>query len=249
VTTPAGNGEVGDAVDVGEAVNVVRPGPAPEAVVATNGHHPDTALAVVAPAAPEGPGDPGPPDLRYVAVGAVLVAGGRVARLARGAVGASTAVARPAMTLAGALVPGPVRAAAVDGARRLEGNGRSTVRSAAQGTARAAEAVADRFGDDPLVLRLVHQIVGHVQWQVIDEILPAVLERLATEPEQVRDIVQGQSWGMVEEVTEAARTRAVAGDEVVDRLVARLLRRRPQSRDASGTAGGVARADGQAPPR
>jgi hypothetical protein len=56
-------------------------------------------------------------------------------------------------------------------------------------------------------------------------VLPIVLDRLAKEPEQIRVIVQGQSIGMVEEITRAARERATNGDDAVDRFVSNLLRR------------------------
>ena len=57
-----------------------------------------------------------------------------------------------------------------------------------------------------------------------------VLDRLAADPDQVRAIVRGQSRGMVDEATHVARSRAVSGDEIVDRLAARILRRQPSRR-------------------
>ena len=75
----------------------------------------------------------------------------------------------------------------------------------------------------PLVLRIVEEL----QWRVVDDVLPVVLERLADDPDSVRSIVQGQSLSMIDDVTTTARSRVVAADDAVDRLMARLLRRSP----------------------
>jgi len=158
------------------------------------------------------------PDLRYVAVGALVTTGSRLAGLAGTAAGAARAVAEPVTTRAIALLPAQVRASVIDAVAELERQGAATARSGTEATARFADAVADRLAREPLLLRFIGDMV--------DFVLPAVLERLADEPDQVRAIIKGQSRGMVEELADSARGRAASGDEVVDRLVDRLLRRR-----------------------
>ena len=191
------------------------------------------------------------PDLRYVAAGAVVAGGRRFARLAATAAGATQAVARPAAAVAVSVVPVPLRHAVLDGAAGLEQQGRSAARSGAEAAAQLAAAVGDRLARDPLLLRFVGDVVEHVQGQVIETFLPAVLERLASEPDQVRELIAGQSLGMAEELRGTARARAVAGDEAVDRLMARLLRRPARRRDAPErrVRGDGAAADGPRPER
>ena len=171
-------------------------------------------------------------DLRYVVLGAIGVIQERLAHLARGATGATHAVFRPVVTTALPVIPASVREVGVSTVRQLDEHGRSVATATAEEASRIAEAFADRLGQEPIVLHIIDRVVDHVQWRVVDAVLPVVLERLAAEPEQVRNIVQGQSRGMVEELTQTARARAVAGDEAVDRFFARLLRRRPVGRDA-----------------
>lgn len=170
-------------------------------------------------------------ELGYVAAGALATGGRRFARLAGSAAGVTRAAIEPVAAAAFSLVPGRVREAVLDTAAGLEQEGRTTVMSGAEATARLADALADRLARDPLLLRFVGDIIEHLQWRVVDAVLPAVLDRLAAEPDQVRDIVSGQSRGMAVELADTARARAAAGDEAVDRLVARLLRRPSRRRD------------------
>ena len=189
------------------------------------------------------------PELGYVAAGALATGGRRFARLAGSAAGVTRAVIEPVAAAAFSLVPGRVRGAVLDTAASLEQEGRATVMSGAEATAQLAEALADRLARDPLLLRFVGDIIEHLQWRVVDAVLPAVLDRLAAEPDQVRDIVYGQSRGMAVELADTARARAAAGDEAVDRLVARLLRRPSRRRDTPErrVPGAVPPADGPRP--
>ena len=191
------------------------------------------------------PGDGRRPDLRYVAVGALITTGSRLAGLAGTAAGAARAVGEPVATRAFALLPGSVQDSVVGAVAELERQGVAAARSGTEATARFAGAVADRLARDPLLLRFVGDIVEHIQYRVVDAVLPAVLERLTDEPDQVRAIVYGQSRGMVEELADSARGKAAAGDEVVDRLVDRLLRRRRSPDQQVRIV--VAPADGPAP--
>jgi hypothetical protein len=183
------------------------------------------------------PGDGRRPDLRYVAIGALITTGSRLAGLAGTAAGAARAAAEPAATRAFALLPRSAQAAVVGAVAELERQGVAAARSGTEATVRFADAVADRLAREPLLLRFIGD--------VIDGVLPAVLERLADEPDQVRAIIYGQSRGMVEELADSARGKAAEGDEVVDRLVARLLRRRRSPDPPVRIV--VASADGQAP--
>lgn len=188
------------------------------------------------------------PDLRYVAAGALVAGGRRFARLAGTAAGATQAVARPVAAGAFSLVPAPLRHAVLDTAADLEQHGRWAARSGADAAAQLAAAVGDRLARDPLMVRFVGDLVEQMQERAIDTFLPAVLDRLS-ESDQVREIIAGQSRGMAEELTGTARARAVAGDEAVDRLMARLLRRPARRRDAPErpVRGDVAPADGSRP--
>lgn len=185
------------------------------------------------------PGEPrtgdgqGGPDLRYVALGALCMTEDRIRGVARAAAGVTRAVGASVAGVALPLVPAPLRRCAASVVRALDEHGRTASAAGTDEVERLAEALSEVVGRDPNVLRLVEEIVDRIQWRVVDTILPVVLERLAAEPEQVRAIVQGQSRGMVDELTTTVRSRAETGDEAVDRLVARLLHRRPTRPDVA----------------
>lgn len=170
--------------------------------------------------------DRGRPDPRFVALGAFCAIEGRLGGAVRAAADVARAIGAPVADAALPLVPGSVRRAVAGVVRDLDEEGRSASVAGTAIAERLAEEIADRLGRDPNVLRLVEEIVERIQWQVVDTVLPVVLDRLAADPDQVRAIVQGQSRGMVDELTTTVRSRAVTGDVAVDRIVARLLRRR-----------------------
>jgi hypothetical protein len=179
---------------------------------------------------------------RFVAIGAVCATEQQLARLARSAAGAARAAraaAAPAATMATTVAvvvtPQSVRRTVGDAVRQLDAQGRAAATSSSGGAARVVDTLADRLGRDPALLHFVDRVVEHVQWRVVDAVLPAVLERLAADPDRLREIVQGQSRGMADELTQAARSRAAAGDEAVDRLLARVFRRRTASDVASAS--------------
>jgi hypothetical protein len=171
------------------------------------------------------------PDLRRVVLGAACVTEDRLRDVARAATSAVRAVGGPVARLSLPLVPVPLRRTVARVVRDLDAQGQSAAVAGTEEVERLARALFEAVGRDPNLLRLVEELVNDIQWQVVDEILPVVLERLAAEPAQVRAIVQGQSQGMVDELTTSVRSRAVTGDEAVDRFVARILRRRPASPD------------------
>ncbi|HEX6423610.1 MAG TPA: hypothetical protein VFZ79_09035 [Acidimicrobiales bacterium] len=172
------------------------------------------------------------PDPRFVALGALCIVEERLGGVARTAAGMTRAVSAPVVDAVLPLVPRSVRRAVVGVVRNLDVEGRAASAAGTATAERLAEQIADHLGRDPNVLRLVEEIVERIQWQVVDTVLPVVLERLAAEPDQVRAIVQGQSRGMVDELTTTVRSRSMTGDEAVDRIVARLLRRRPTRPEA-----------------
>ncbi len=98
---------------------------------------------------------------------------------------------------------------------RAEQGARSLIRSA------TAAVAADRD-----VGRMVRDLAGAQLDPLIDQALPLVLDRLAEQPAAVRRIVQDQSAGIAAEARETARQSARRGDDTVDALVGRLLRRR-----------------------
>jgi hypothetical protein len=133
-----------------------------------------------------------------------------------------------------ALTPAPVRGWARLLVGRLDERGRAAAGAVAEQGTRLATDLAARAVREPAVMRIVDDVVGRVQWQVVDAVLPVVLDRLAAEPDQVRRIVQDQSVGIAQELADTAGARAVSGDEAVDRLFARLLRRQPPRPRAAG---------------
>jgi hypothetical protein len=76
------------------------------------------------------------------------------------------------------------------------------------------------------VTRLVHDIASAQLEPLIDEALPIVFAQVAEQPEEVRRIVQDQSRGIASEARDTARHGAHRGDDAVDSVVNRLLRRR-----------------------
>ena len=150
-------------------------------------------------------------DLGYLALGALVVLEERAMSAAKLGLRAANEVGRPLGSLATRLLPPVVRQPVDDLARRLEARGRALVATASGEAERVGEELVDAVAQHPLMLRAVTQIVDRVIWDVVDEVLPVVLERIATNPEQVREIVQGQSRGMVEEAradgTHASRAR------------------------------------------
>jgi hypothetical protein len=163
------------------------------------------------------------PDLRYVALGAASELADRM----RAVAGGGRILLGPAAWL-GRRAPAPLRRTVGDAVRRLDEQGRATAAAGTGQVTHLAEALAGDLAHEPLVVETIEEIIAQVQWHVVDDLLPAVLERLAADPEQVRAIVQGQSRGMAEELARTARNRAVEGDEAVDRVLARVLHRATQ---------------------
>jgi hypothetical protein len=158
-----------------------------------------------------------------MALGAVVSAGERVAGSAIKAGELGAAVAGPLRALGRSSLFSPLAGAL----RELEERGR---REAAAGVAEAAatlDTVMGRVAQSGAVVGMVNDIIDAVLWPIVDEVLPAVLERLAEDPEPVQALVLGNSSRMIEDFAGAARTRTAHADDAVAALVDRVLRRRP----------------------
>ena len=81
--------------------------------------------------------------------------------------------------------------------------------------------------------RLIHDLAARQVRPLVDEALPLVLGRLDEQPEQVRRIVRDQSRGILAEARDTARTAARQGDDMIDSVVDRLLRRRAPATPAA----------------
>jgi hypothetical protein len=83
---------------------------------------------------------------------------------------------------------------------------------------RQAEVLLTQLRDDP-------QVAALVRTQGDDYV-----EHLRENPEGVQELVQGQSVGMVNEILDVLRERAVRMDMLLERIVRTALRRRPRDR-------------------
>jgi hypothetical protein len=185
--------------------------------------------AVGPPPASDGvePTAPPEPSVGFAVLGALIAVEEHVSAALRAGVDAARATA----ALAADAMPAEVRRT-VDGAvRALDERGRAAVESGSAEAGRIGSALTSAATSEPAIVRMVEDVVDRVQWRVVDALLPGVLERLAAEPERMQVIIHGQSRGMVEELARQARSRSVEGDELVDRVVGRVLRRpRPPRR-------------------
>ncbi len=94
-----------------------------------------------------------------------------------------------------------------------------------------------------LVEALMPKIEQEVAPQVIDavmpkiraEVVPTILEDIVDDP-RVRDLIREQSQGLFLDASEALRENLADGDDIVENLVRRLLRRPPRVLAESGLA-------------
>jgi hypothetical protein len=166
------------------------------------------------------------PELRYVGLGALCAAEDAVGRLVRRVGGVARGAMRPVETVTNPLIPESVRRRFEAAVRELDAYGRSVASTGSEGAIEVVELYAGGVAQDPTFLRIIDQIVL--------EILPVVLDRLIAQPDQIRALVWGQSRGAAEDVANAARTRAANGDQAVEALLGRILRRRGRSQDEDG---------------
>jgi hypothetical protein len=167
-----------------------------------------------------------PAALPYALAGAVFAAADRVSRTTRAIERWTAQVTQPASRLGRRVIPSSVRSEADATLKRLDHAGREALDRRTHELRDLLGTAADTVADDPILVEVVERIVGHVQWQIVDELLPAILDRLTEEPAQVQALVRGQSQSVIDELAAQTRTRAAHGDQVVDRIVARTLGRR-----------------------
>ena len=170
----------------------------------------------------------------FRSLGVACLVEDRLRAMAHAGAGATRTVAAPMAAVASRLIPSAVRRRVSRAVQELDGYGRAAAAAGSDEAGGIIAAVAGDVARDPHLVEVIEQIVEQIQWHVVDDLLPGVLDRLAAEPDQVRALVQGQSRGMIEEVANAGRAAAAGGDEAVERLVARLLRRRERGNGGPG---------------
>lgn len=156
-------------------------------------------------------------DISFVVLGLV----GAVEDRVRGALEVAERAASTVTPVVASLVPSFVRRAVDDTLHLLDVRGRATADAAAASSTRLANTVTSEVVREELVTQTI--------MQVVDEVLPQILDRLATEPEQIRALIGSQSLNMAEELTQAARVKAAEGDEIIERVLTRLHLRRTLS--------------------
>jgi hypothetical protein len=99
------------------------------------------------------------------------------------------------------------------------------------------------------VIDTLDLVVAKIEDRVVDRVLPVILAKLQDEEEQVRQIVQGQSSGMVVDLVNSVRDRAADADRMAEKAVRRLMpwSHSPQP-GSTGDTPGVAVEDGVSPP-
>jgi hypothetical protein len=145
---------------------------------------------------------------------------------------------RAVLVVAGAVVYAGETAAG------LAANARRMVRRAAHGSARrgvsvtlgarryagtAVDTFTETIATSALFDRVVDVQLERTIQPLVAQVLDDVLAVLEADPERIRSLIRGQRETMVDELITRMRDNATAGDQAVDRLVARVLRRRPES--------------------
>lgn len=167
-------------------------------------------------------------DAGYVALGLAFATGDAVNGLARRAArrvarSPLTAVATQALKRAEGLPLAPrVETFVAD----LDRRGRRELQERVAVAATALDSMADRVATSDSVVHIVNDVVARVLWPIVDEVLPAVIDRLAEDPEPIQALMVSQSAGIVDDVTASVRGRAHHADDRAASLVDRLLRRR-----------------------
>ena len=86
---------------------------------------------------------------------------------------------------------------------------------------------------DEHILDLINAIID----PVVAVAVPAALNRLTEDPDQIRNLIWDQSGGLADEMANSFRARLVSADDAVNRLTDRLTgRARRQRRRASSPA-------------
>lgn len=167
----------------------------------------------------------------YTTAGVALVVYSATERGVTRAVDTAQRLGRPPMAIATRLLPRSARSALDRAMRDTESAGRLAVAAGLDQLRTIVSRVAVSAAEDPIVVDVVLRVVEKVESDLLEELLPVVLDRLSDDPAQIQALIFGQSRGMVEGVTREARRRAASGDDVVDRIVGRVLHRRSRPRE------------------
>jgi hypothetical protein len=176
----------------------------------------------------------------FVLAGLVLRLQAATIHAAQRVVAPALWVARPLLDFAGRVLPEAVTWRVEEELRQLAREGRDGVAARGQEARAVVSTVGTVVVQDALVSDIVKQLIDRIGPDLVAELLPSILDQLADESAKVQNIVRGQSRGMVEEIARDARSRAAAGDVVVDRFVARVLHRRT---NGTGRGSGASSAD------
>jgi hypothetical protein len=88
--------------------------------------------------------------------------------------------------------------------------------------------VMDDIARQPeLLMPLVMGIVDEALEPLLQAALPRVIDVLNEDPDAIRSLVRDQSTGIAVEMTETVRFKAADADDRIDRIVRRVLRRKP----------------------
>ena len=88
--------------------------------------------------------------------------------------------------------------------------------------------VMDDIASQPeLLMPLVMGIVDEALEPLLQAALPRVIDVLNEDPDAIRSLVRDQSTGIAVEMTETVRFKAADADDRIDRIVRRVLRRKP----------------------
>jgi hypothetical protein len=112
--------------------------------------------------------------------------------------------------------------------RRLDemaGRGAAERERAQRRAAAALDAAMTAVATSAVVNRLVDAQVERILRPLVRDILDDVLALLEKEPDRIQSLVRGQRDTMVDELVGRIRSGAAAGDDAVDRITTRVLRR------------------------
>ncbi|MFI5897722.1 hypothetical protein ACIA5D_47320 [Actinoplanes sp. NPDC051513] len=89
----------------------------------------------------------------------------------------------------------------------------------------ALDSAITAIATSPIVNRMVDAQVERILRPLVRDILDDVLALLEKEPDRIQSLVRGQRDTMVDELVGRIRSGAAAGDDAVDRITTRVLRR------------------------
>jgi len=164
----------------------------------------------------------------YTTAGTALVVYASAERRMGQAIRTAQRIGGPPARMVSRALPRSARLGLERRVRDTEYAGRLVVAAGLEQLRTAVSRVAVTAAEDPIVVDVVLRVVQKVESDLLAELVPEVLDQLSADPTQIQALIRGQSRGMVEGVTREARRRAASGDDVVDRLVGRVLHRRPR---------------------